>query len=112
MKVNLAGVLRDIPLTTLAFAIALGWSLYQLAYGVGIFIEGVTSHGDGLNRVGFLDLPQYGTALTWVWGHHLFAFGQFVFGLLEVGTVLLVAMLVRRFSSPTAPPAAAAPPAE
>lgn len=99
MKVDFAGVIRDVQLATLAFAIALGWSLYQAALGVGIFIEGVTVHERGVNQfTGFLTLPQEGTGLTWIWGNHLFIFGQLVLGLIELGTVLLVAMLVRRKS--------------
>ena len=112
MKVNLAGVLRDVPLTTLAFAIALGWSLYQTALGVGTFIESVTIHVHSTDQLGFTEyIPGYGGGLTWIWGHHVFTFGQFVVGLTELGTVLLVALLVRRLSSPAAPAAAAAPPA-
>jgi hypothetical protein len=33
MKIDLADVLRDGPLTTLALAIALGWSLFQTGRG-------------------------------------------------------------------------------
>jgi hypothetical protein len=101
MKINLMGLLRDVSLTTLAFAIALGWSLYQFAYGMATFVEGVTVHSRGFDQQlgGFASLPQYGESLTWVWGHHLFTFGQLVMGLIELGTVLLVTMLVRRFSS-------------
>jgi hypothetical protein len=113
MKVNLAGVIRDVQLATLAFAIALGWSLYQMALGVGTLIEGVTYRVHSADQFGFTGyIPGYGGGLTWVWGHHPFSFGQFVLGLIELGTVLLVAVLVRRFSSPAAPAATAAPPAE
>jgi hypothetical protein len=100
MKADLAGVLRDVPLTTLAFAIALGWSLYQTALGVATFVEGLTAHGHGLRPFAdFVGLPQEGTSLTWIWGGRVFTFGQLVLGLVELGTVLLVAMLVRRHSS-------------
>ena len=107
MKVNLAGVLRDVPLTTLAFAIALGWSLYQTALGVATFIEGVTVHvhAQDFGFTGYAAFPQEGLDLTWVWGHHAFGFGQFVLGLIELGTVLLVAMLVRRFTARATPDA-------
>ena len=67
MKADLAGVLRDVPFTTLAFAIALGWSLYQTANGVATFVEGVTVRGHNF-PLGVLALPQYGDGLTWVWG--------------------------------------------
>lgn len=104
MKVDLAGVLRDVQLTTLAFAIALGWSLYQAALGVATFIESVTVHSHGFGGfpgVAFAFPVQAGYGLTWVWGHHIFAFGQLVLGLIELGAVLLAAALVRRFSRNT-----------
>ena len=95
MKTDLVGVLRDVPLTTLALAIALGLSLIQIAQGVAAFITDATQHGHDLNE----GLGLYGGGLNWFCGHHLFAFGQFVTGLIELGTVLLIALLVRRLSS-------------
>jgi hypothetical protein len=62
---------------------------------VAAFITDATQHGHGLNE----GLGLYGGGLSWVWGHHLFAFGQFVTGLIEFGTVLLIALRVRRLSS-------------
>ena len=106
MTVDLAGVIRDVQLTTLAFAIALGWSLYQTALGLATFIEGLSVRGSGpFVGSGFVGLSQEGFGLTWVWHHHLFDFGQFVLGRIELGTVLLVAVLVRRFSARSAAPA-------
>lgn len=105
MKVDLAGVIRDVQLTTLAFAIALGWSLYQTALGLATFIEGLSVRESSPFGSGFVGLPQEGFGLTWFWHHHLFDFGQFVLGLIELGTVLLVAVLVRRFSARSAAPA-------
>ena len=97
MKTNLIGVLRDVQLSTLALAIALGWSLYQTALGVGTFIEGVTTRASPESGcTGYV--PGLGTGLTWVWGDHVFSFGQFVMGLIELVTVLLIAALVRRHS--------------
>jgi hypothetical protein len=82
-----------VQLTTLAFAIALGLSLIQVAEGVATFITDVTQHGHDLNE----GLGLYGGGLNWFEGHH--PFGQFVTGLIELGTVLLIALLVRRLSS-------------
>lgn len=93
MKTNLIGVLRDVQLTTLAFAIALGWSLYQTALGFATFVEALTSRTNGFT--GYVGAT---TGLTWIWHDHVFTFGLFVLGLIELGTVLLVAALVRRFA--------------
>jgi len=101
MKTNLIGVLRDVQLSTLAFAIALGWSLFQLAEGVAAFIEGLAIHThDGTEAFSYTAslYPQQGGGLTWTWGHHLFYFGQFVLGLIEVCVVLSVAALARRYT--------------
>jgi len=71
-----------------------------MALGLAVFVEGVTVHGHRVNEFGgFFSLPQEGTSLTWIWGHRIFTFGQLVLGLVELGTVLLVAMLVRRMSA-------------
>ena len=37
-------VLEDVKLTTLAFAIAIGWSVYQVGVGVAQFVEGLLTH--------------------------------------------------------------------
>jgi hypothetical protein len=95
---DLKDVLRDASLTTIAFAIALGYALLQTAEGVAYFVEGVTAHSHDFGRFGLASLPQYGQSLTWVWGHRLFTFGQLVSGLIELGTILLVAAFVRRRS--------------
>jgi hypothetical protein len=94
MKSNLLGPLRDAQVGTLALAIALGWSLYQTALGIATLIEGALTRTGGLG--GFTGYVQSGLGLTWVWHHRVFTFGQLVLGLIELGTVLLVAVFVRR----------------
>jgi hypothetical protein len=78
-------LLRDVTLTTLAFAIALGWSLFQAANGLGILIVGALQRTDG---------P--GPGLSFALGRHLFVFEQLLVGLVELGAVLAVVLLVRR----------------
>lgn len=84
-------LLRDTTLTTLAFAIALGWSLFQVASGLGYLIttalQSFDNVGDGL--VG---------GLTWEVGSHIFAYGPLLQGLIEFGAVLTVFLLVARLS--------------
>jgi hypothetical protein len=95
MKTNFLGPLRDVQLGTLALAIALGWSLYQTAAGVATFVETWVASGTS-GWAGYVSAQTLG--LTWVWHHHVFTFNQLVLGLIEFGTVLLVAAYVRRDS--------------
>ncbi len=96
--------MRDVQLTTLAFAIAFGLALIQMAEGVAYFVEGLAEHGHNLRDVlGFPGLPVEGNSLSWVWGGHLFSFGQFVIGLIALGVVWLAAVLVRRRAQPDPP---------
>jgi hypothetical protein len=101
--------MRDVQLTTLALAIGFGLSLINTASGFASFIEGLAEHGHGVHDVlGFPTFPAEGNSLTWVWGGHLFAFGSFVIGLIELGVVWVAAVLVRRRAQPDPPPAEAA----
>lgn len=95
MNGDLGQIIRDVPLRTVALGIALGYALLQTAQGVATFFEDLSVHGSAAHEVpSLITVPQYN--LNWVFGGHVFAFGQLVFGLLELGTVLLVAALVRR----------------
>jgi hypothetical protein len=80
-------------LTTLAFAIALGWSLFQVASGLGSLIttavHGYDNGGDSFGVVG---------ALVWKVGDHFVVFDQLVQGLIEFGVVLVVFLFVARSS--------------
>jgi hypothetical protein len=84
-------VLADVKLTTLAFAIAIGWSVYQVAYGVAQLVDGLLAHlpsdGSGFGPQG---------ALTWVVGHHIVSLDSLLVGVLELTTALAVAAFVRR----------------
>ena len=109
MKADFGTVMQDVQLTTLALAIGFGLALIQMAEGVAYFIQGLAVHGSGVHDIpGFPTLPAEANALTWVFGGHLFEFGQLVNGLIELGVLLLVAILVRRHAQPDAPPAEAA----
>ena len=101
--------MRDVQLTTLALAIGFGLALIQTAEGVAFFIEGLAEHGRGVHDLlAFAAVPAEGNSLSWVFGGHLFSFGQLVIGLIELGVVLLAAMLVRRHAQADPSPAGTA----
>jgi hypothetical protein len=80
-------LLQDTTLTSLAFAIALGWSLIQVAEGLGALITGALPHSGG-------DFPF--PLLGWTLGGHILDFQQLLYGLIELALVLVVFLLVRR----------------
>jgi hypothetical protein len=85
---DLERLLRETTLTALAFAIALGWSLYQAASGFAYLI---TSALDSVDTG-----ETYLGPLTWKVGNHVFAFAQLIQGLIELALVLAVILFVRR----------------
>ena len=93
--------MRDVQLMTLALAIAFGLALLETAQGVANFVQGLAEHGSGAREAQF----AFGTSLNWRFGGHLFAFGGFVEGLIELAVVLLAAILVRRHAQSDSPPA-------
>src|SRR5947207_15977958 len=102
MRDELDNLLRDVTLTTLSFAVALGWSLYQLAHGVAVFIDNLTTHVPS-------DLHSYsvpGAGLTWVVGHRVVALDGLLIGLLALPAAVLGPVVARRPPRPTSPFAA------
>jgi hypothetical protein len=96
MRIEFERLIRDVTLTTLAFAIALGWSLYQVAAGLAFF---VTTLLQRFNPNDFNGGPAYGD-LSWAVGHHVLAFGSLLRGLIELAVVLGTILLVRRKITP------------
>jgi hypothetical protein len=98
-------LLRDLTLVTFALAIALGWSLIQVAEGVAAVVTGLLyelpdddSGSGGPNFFAPYSLTEYGGVLTWDVGGHILSLGALVAGLVQLGVVLAVAALVyRRF---------------
>jgi hypothetical protein len=95
VRSDLERVLRDVTLTTLALAIALGWSLYETVYGLAYFITTL------LQRFSPSELAGGGSLgdLSWPVGNHVLAFGPLLRGLIEVSVVLVVVAFVRRYVS-------------
>jgi hypothetical protein len=66
-------LLRESTLTTLVFAIAIGWSLYQAASGLGYLITNAFQKVDTDGTFG-----QYLGTLTWTFHGHIFAFAPLI----------------------------------
>ena len=96
MREDLDRILQDATLVTIAFAIAIGWSLYQLAHGIAFFIDGLTVHLPAASPNGLIPYSSESGGLTWIVGRRYIALDGIVIGLLELGVVLLVAVAVRR----------------
>jgi hypothetical protein len=96
VKEDLDRILQDATLVTIAFAIAIGWSLYQLAHAVAFFIDGLTVHLPSSSPNGLIPYSTQSGGLTWVIGRHIVALDGIVIGVIELGAVLLVAVAVRR----------------
>jgi hypothetical protein len=94
MRDELDKLLEDVTLLTIAFAIALGWSLFQVARGVAAFIDGLVIHLPGGQDGGIPYFGQ-GTGLTWVVRHHLVTLDGILTGIVELAIVLAVAAFVR-----------------
>jgi hypothetical protein len=92
VRSDLDRLLREVTLTTLAFGIALGWSLFQAVQGVAYFITTL------LQRVSTDEFGPSGPSgdLSWQVGNHVLQFGPLLRGFLELAAVLLVIVLVRR----------------
>jgi hypothetical protein len=99
MREEFDRLMRDVTLTTLAFAIALGWSLYQLAHGVAIFFDAFFTHlpapGDSGFSVAFSPALTSGFGLTWNVGSHIVSLDGIFVGLIELLVVLRVGVFVR-----------------
>src|SRR6478736_128361 len=101
MRDELDRLLREATLFTLAFAIAIGWSLYQFAHGVATFLDALITHlppGSANNR--FIPFYGDGGGLTWIVGRHVVTLDGMFFGLVGLAVVLLVAVTFRRRTAP------------
>lgn len=88
MREALDRLLRDLTLTTLALAIALGWALYQFAAGISDLVATLLVEYPDTGG-GSLDLP-----LTWQIGGRVLTFHQLLRGSIDLVVVLAVAAFV------------------
>jgi hypothetical protein len=91
---SLDDLLRDLTLVTIALAIALGWSLFRFASGVSQMISTLLT--DYPNADGLLRASEFQEPLTWSIGDRILTLGALMRGAVEFGTVMLVALLVRK----------------
>jgi hypothetical protein len=94
MQTRLDELLRDVTLVTLAFAIAIGYSLYQLAHGVATFVDELTIHLPPHSGP-FYPSVTGGQGLTWEVGHRVVALDGVAIGLIELALVVLAAVYVK-----------------
>jgi hypothetical protein len=112
MRESLDRLLRDLTLVTVALAIALGWSLIQVAEGVAALVSGllyeIGEEGPAPNFFAPYALTEWGGVLTWDVGGRVLSLGPLVAGLVQLGVVLVVGAFIHRRST-TALRAKAAP---
>ena len=93
MRETIERLVRDVTLVTLALAIGLGWSLFQVAQGVADFVTNLLRHVPSEDvRLGITSAQP----LTWVVGDRILTLYSLLTGLIEFAVVLAVALLVLR----------------
>jgi hypothetical protein len=80
---------RRLSLLTLMLGVALGWSLFEIARGVGVLVTTLLEH---VPSESFYDYQP----LTWHVGGRVFLFQELVEGLIELGVLLLLAAGIAR----------------
>jgi hypothetical protein len=86
-------LLSQTTLVTLALAIALGWSLFQVAKGVSDLVNGLLTTVPTSSGFGTVLRSQ---PATWTVGDRVLTFTSLIAGLVELGVVLAVGWLVGR----------------
>jgi ABC-type uncharacterized transport system permease subunit len=90
--------LRDLPLLTVALAIALGLSLWVVADGISDLIATLLIEDPETDKYVHPTQP-----LTWEFGERILTFGHLLRGLIQLAVVLLVALVVARRRRPAQP---------
>jgi hypothetical protein len=100
MRDSIAGLLHDLTVVTLALAIAIGWSLIQVAEGVAVLVSGllyeIGDEGSAPNFFAPYALSEWGGVLTWEVGGRVLSLGSLVAGVVQLGVVLVVAAFIHR----------------
>jgi hypothetical protein len=93
MREHLDRLLAQTTLVTLALAIAVGWSLFQVAKGVADLVNGLlTKYPEDSFGVVVRGQPA-----TWVVGERVLTFTTLIEGVVELAVVLVVAVLITRW---------------
>jgi hypothetical protein len=85
---------RRLSLLTLMLGVALGWSLFEIARGIGVFVTTLLKH------VPNEGLYQY-QPLAWQVGGRVIVLQEVVEGLIELGLLLLLTAGIARFRRPS-----------
>ena len=95
MRDHIDSFLDQTTLVALALAIAVGWSLFQVAKGVADFVNGLlTKYPPGTE----LSLVANSQPATWIVHGRLLTFTTFIEGAVEFAFVVFVAVWVGRQS--------------
>jgi hypothetical protein len=98
MRDDLERLFDDLTLGTLVFGIAIGWSLYSVAHGFAVLIDGLTTHLS--SREGPFSETVAGGGLSWSVGHHIVTLDALLIGLVELAVVVAAAVYLRARRSP------------
>jgi len=91
MREHVDRLLAQTSIVTIALGVAIGWSLFQVAKGVGDLVEGLlTKYPSGSQLSAFQDSQT----ATWIVGRRVLTFTTLITGLVELAVVLLVAALI------------------
>lgn len=94
MREALDGLIRDVTLVTLALAIAIGWSLFQVAAGFGELVSTLLIDYHGNAEI--IAASRLSEPLTWDVGGRILTLGPLLRGSVELAAALLIALFVRR----------------
>jgi hypothetical protein len=98
MREDIDRLLNQTSLVTLALAIAIGWSLFQVAKGVADLVSGLlTEYPGGTDYLAYVNRQP----ATWIVGGRVLTLTTLIEGAVELAMVLLVTVLIVRRTSAT-----------
>jgi hypothetical protein len=93
MREHLDRLLGQTTLVTLALAIAVGWSLFQVAKGVGDLVNGLLTKYPSGTPLSVVAATQ---PATWIVDGRVLTFTTLIEGAVELACVVLVAAVIVR----------------
>jgi hypothetical protein len=92
MPQRLDQLLQDTTLVTVALAVALGWSLFQVGEGLAVLVTTLFTNWPAESDSFFASQLA---PFSWEVGGRILTFGELVEGLVALATALLVALAVQ-----------------
>jgi len=93
MREHFDRLLAQTSLVTLALAIAIGWSLFQVAKGVADLVNGLlTEYPNGSQLISYVNSQP----ATWIVQGRVLTFTMLIQGIVELTIVLIAAALIVR----------------